>query len=151
MVGARTPQTCISAEVGRDSTSTILLTKRVFSAFRDSISSSRFSFSLACKVKIADTHVMNCQRRLSSQFCLTFSQHFKEKCISGAVTIGRIINFHPRELRKAFVILYDAIFLVRLQGKFEIDHSLWVKWLRWRQINQTQAAQDKTSNGGWAK
>ena len=40
------------------------------------------------------------------------------------VRIGRIIIFHLSKLRKAkFFILCDVIFLVRLQGKLEIDHS----------------------------
>ena len=54
----------------------------------------------------------------------TFSQHFKEKCISDVVRIGSTIIFHLSKLWKAkFFILCDVIFLVRLQGKFEIDHS----------------------------
>ena len=40
------------------------------------------------------------------------------------VRIGSIIIFHLSKLLKAkFFILCDVIFLVRLQGKFEIDHS----------------------------
>ena len=54
----------------------------------------------------------------------TFSQPFKEKCKSEVVRIGSIIIFHLSKLWKAkFFILCDVIFLVRLQGKFEIDHS----------------------------
>ena len=45
------------------------------------------------------------------------------KCISEGVRIGRIV-FHPSKLWKSkFFILCDTIFLVRWQGKFEIDHS----------------------------
>ena len=41
-----------------------------------------------------------------------------------------MIIFHLSKLRKArFFILCDVIFLVRLLGKFEIDHSLRVKGL----------------------
>ena len=48
----------------------------------------------------------------------------KRKCISEVVRIASIIIFHLSELRKAkFFILCDVIFLVRLQKKFEIDHS----------------------------
>ena len=56
----------------------------------------------------------------------TFSQPFlKEKCISGVGRISGIIIFHLSALWKAkFSILCDVIFLVRLQEKFEIDHSL---------------------------
>ena len=44
----------------------------------------------------------------------TFSQSFKEKCISEVVRIGSIIIFHLSKLWKAkFVILCDVIFLVR--------------------------------------
>ena len=46
------------------------------------------------------------------------------KCISEVGRIGSIIIFHLSKLWKAkFFILCDVIFLVRLQGKFEIDHS----------------------------
>ena len=48
----------------------------------------------------------------------------KRKCISDVLRIGSIIIFHLSKLWKAkFSILYDVIFLARLQGKFEIDHS----------------------------
>ena len=54
----------------------------------------------------------------------TFSQPFKDKCISKVVGIGSIIIFHLSKLWKdKFFILCDVIFLVKLQGKFEIDHS----------------------------
>ena len=47
-----------------------------------------------------------------------------EKCVSGVVRIGSVIIRHLSELWKAkFFILCDVIFLVRLQGKFAIDHS----------------------------
>ena len=40
------------------------------------------------------------------------------------VRIGSVIIFHGSKLSKAkFFILCDVIFLVRLQGKFDIDHS----------------------------
>ena len=46
---------------------------------------------------------------------------------SEVVTIGSIIIFHLSKLWKAkFSILCDVIFLVRLKGKFDIDHS-WVR------------------------
>ena len=55
----------------------------------------------------------------------TFSQAFKEKCISEVVRIVSIIIFHLSKVWKAkFFILCDVIFLVRLQGKFDIDHCL---------------------------
>ena len=48
----------------------------------------------------------------------------KTKCISEVVRIGNIIISHLSKLGKAkFFILCDVIFLVRLQGKFDIDHS----------------------------
>ena len=54
----------------------------------------------------------------------TFFQPFKEKCISEVMSIGRIIIFRLSKLWKPkFFILCDAILLVRLQEKFEIDHS----------------------------
>ena len=44
--------------------------------------------------------------------------------MSDAVRIGSIIIFHLSKLGKAkFFLLCDVIFLVRLQGKFDIDHS----------------------------
>ena len=53
----------------------------------------------------------------------TFSQTFKEKCLSEVVVIGSIIIFHLSKLWKAkFFVLCDVIFLARLQGKFEIYH-----------------------------
>ena len=46
------------------------------------------------------------------------------KCMSEVGRIGSKITFHLRKLWKAkFSILCDVIFLVSLQGKFEIDHS----------------------------
>ena len=54
--------------------------------------------------------------------------------ISGVARIVDRIIFHPSKLWKAkFFILYDAIFLVRLQGKFQLDHS-W-EWKAWRPID----------------
>ena len=48
----------------------------------------------------------------------------KEKCVSEAVRIGRIIIFHLSKLRKAkFFIMCGVIFQVRMKGEFEIDHS----------------------------
>ena len=48
----------------------------------------------------------------------------KEKRMIEVVRIGSTINPYLNKLRKAmFSILCDVIFLVRLQGKFEIDHS----------------------------
>ena len=53
----------------------------------------------------------------------TFSQPFKETGISWAVRIASIIIFHLSKLWKAkFFILCDVTFLVRLQGKIELDH-----------------------------
>ena len=55
----------------------------------------------------------------------TFSQPFKQKCLSEVLRIGSIILFHLSKLWKdKFFILCDVIFLVRLQGKFEVDRSL---------------------------
>ena len=55
-----------------------------------------------------------------------FSQPFKRKCICEVPRTGSIIIFHLSKLWKAkFFVLCDVIFLLRLQGKFEIDHS-WV-------------------------
>ena len=48
----------------------------------------------------------------------------REMYICEVVRIGKLIISHLSELRKAkFFILCDVIFLVRLQEKFEIDHS----------------------------
>ena len=48
----------------------------------------------------------------------------KKHNLSDAMRIGSIIIFHLSKLWKAkFFILCDVIFLVRLQGKFENDHS----------------------------
>ena len=45
----------------------------------------------------------------------------EDKCVSEAMRIGCIIIFHLGKLWKAtFFILCDVIFLLRLQGKFEI-------------------------------
>ena len=52
----------------------------------------------------------------------TFSQPSKEKCISEVMRIGSMILFHLSKLWKAkFSLLCDVIFLVRPQGKFDID------------------------------
>ena len=64
-----------------------------------------------------------------------FSQLFKEKCVSYVVWIGSVILFYLSKLWKAkFSILCDEIFLVRLQGKFDIDHSWEWKWKVGRMI-----------------
>ena len=48
----------------------------------------------------------------------------KRKCISEVVRIGSAIIFHLSKLWKAkFFILGDVLLLVRLQEKFDIDHS----------------------------
>ena len=59
----------------------------------------------------------------------TFSQPFKEKCISEVMRIGSIIIFHLSKLWKAkFFILCGVIFLVRLLGEFSLQSRrfLWV-------------------------
>ena len=54
-----------------------------------------------------------------------FSRPFKDKCISDVVRIGVIIIAHLRKLWKAkFFKMCDVTFLVRLQGKFDIAHSV---------------------------
>ena len=59
----------------------------------------------------------------------TFSQPFKEKIYKWGSEICTIIIFHLSKLWKVkFSILCDSIFLVRLRGKFDIDH--WVKGLK---------------------
>ena len=48
----------------------------------------------------------------------------KRKCMSEVAGICRIIVFHLSKLWKAkFFILCDVMFLVRLRGKFDNDHS----------------------------
>ena len=54
----------------------------------------------------------------------TFFHPFTEKCIGEIIRFGCIIIFHLSKRWKAkFSILCDVVFLVRPQGKFEIDHS----------------------------
>ena len=65
----------------------------------------------------------------------TFSQPIQEKCISEVVRISSIIIFHLNKLWKAKVfVLCVVIFLVRLQGKFEIDLSL--EWKGFQKPNR---------------
>ena len=53
----------------------------------------------------------------------TFSHHLL-KSVSEVVRIGSIIIFPPSNYEKAeFFILCDVIFLVKLQGKLDIDRS----------------------------
>ena len=53
-----------------------------------------------------------------------FSQPFKKRWMSDVARICSIITFHLSKLWKVkFSILCDVIFLVRLQEKFDIDHS----------------------------
>ena len=48
----------------------------------------------------------------------------KSDCMSDVARICSIITFHLSKLSKVkFSILCDVIFLVRLQGNFDIDHS----------------------------
>ena len=55
---------------------------------------------------------------------LTLSLPSSKSTFSHVVPIGSTIIFHLSKLWKAkFSILCDVIFLVRLQGKFDIDHS----------------------------
>ena len=80
-------------------------------------------------------HTDNCRRWFSARKALwltfslpssksTSSQPFKEKCISVVARIVSLIIFHLSMLWKAkFFILCDEIFVLRLQEKFEIDHS----------------------------
>ena len=61
---------------------------------------------------------------LTPKFKNTFYQTFKGECISKPVRIGSIFIFHLSELWKTTLfVLCDVIFLVRLQGRFKIDHS----------------------------
>ena len=55
----------------------------------------------------------------------TFSQPFKEKCISEVVRISSVIIFHLSKLWKSKFFIRAIVFssVVRLQGKFEIGHS----------------------------
>ena len=55
------------------------------------------------------------------------------KCIAEVVRIDSITIFDLSKLRRAKIFIpYDVIFLVRLQGKFDIDTSWeWKGWL-WR-------------------
>ena len=58
------------------------------------------------------------------RFSATILATISGECISDAARIGSIIFFHLSKLWKAnFFILCDVTFLVRLQGKFEADHS----------------------------
>ena len=60
----------------------------------------------------------------------------KEKCISEVLRIGFIIIFHLSQLWETkFSILCDVMFLVRLQGKFDIDHSWKWKISAWRALD----------------
>ena len=62
-------------------------------------------------------------RPLTPHSKITFSQAFKEKCVSEVVRIGSMVIFYLGKLWKAkFFMLCNVIFLVRLRGKFEIDH-----------------------------
>ena len=70
------------------------------------------------------------QKRLCLSLSLPSSQKvhspnlLKRKCISEEVRFGSAIIFHLSELWKAkFSILCDVLLLVRLQEKFELDHS----------------------------
>ena len=59
----------------------------------------------------------------------TFSQSFIKRNVK--VRFGSIITFHLSKLSKArFSTLCDVIFLDRLQGKFEIDHFIFLKWFQ---------------------
>ena len=72
----------------------------------------------------SQTAVLGYQTQLFQFQVQKLSWHFKEKHTSEEVRIDSIIIFHLSKLWKAkFFILCDVIFLVRLQGKFNIDHS----------------------------
>ena len=78
----------------------------------------------------------------------TFSQPFKDKCISDILRIGSIIIFHLSKLWKAnFFILCGVIFLVRLQRKFGIDHSWeWKGSVKWQSTEGCSRIYCKKSN-----
>ena len=60
----------------------------------------------------------------SQRILEVFSQPFKEECMSDVVRIISIIIFSSHEAIKNQVLhTCDIIFLLRLQGKFDIDHS----------------------------
>ena len=68
----------------------------------------------------------------------TFFQRFKEKCMNEVMRIESIITSHLSTLWKArFSILRDIIFLLRMQEKFDIDHS----W-EWRGIDYLEHSED---------
>ena len=68
------------------------------------------------------------------------------QCVSDVVRIGSLIIFHLSKLSKAkFFILCDAIFLVRLRGKCEIDHTLGVKELHFSVEYQSNYMMNKKS------
>ena len=78
--------------------------------------------------------IRKCGNPLLPSSTSTFSQPLKDKCISEVVRIDWIIIIHLSKLWKAkFFMLCGVIFLVRLQGKFEIDHSSeWKGWHTWK-------------------
>ena len=81
--------------------------------------------------KISNTFHLELTFSLSSSKS-TFSE--PSKCICKVMRTGSIIIFQMSKLWEAkFSILCDVIFPVKLQGKFEIDHSSW-EWKRWRKF-----------------
>ena len=76
--------------------------------------------------KKASTIFIRLTRSLPESSKSTFSQTFKKKCISEVVRIGGMVIFHSKLWKAKFFILCDVIFMLRLQGKFDINGS-W-KW-----------------------
>ena len=66
-----------------------------------------------------------------------FSERLKKICINEVVKIGGITNHLSKLWKAKFFILCNAIFLMRLQGKFETDHS-WNCW-KWRSSNHIRS------------
>ena len=74
----------------------------------------------------------------------------KSDCISDVARICSIITFHLSKLGKVkFSILCNVIFLVRLQGNFDIDHSWEWKGLTW--LRQSLPQGRRGTVPGWVQ
>ena len=69
--------------------------------------------------KVQSGHVCLC-----NHFTLKLKKYIIPTCVGEVATIGGTVIFHLSKLWKGtFSILCNVIFLVRLQGNFDIDHS----------------------------
>ena len=130
---ASTPLEVTAAVVSTVGKAMIVLSIKMIACQQTKTNPSVTMGALALTVLLAMSAFAHLRKQVGSQVQKVHSPNLShEKSMSEVVRIGRLIIFHLSKLWKAqlFFILCDFIFLLRLQGKFEVDHSWEVKGLQ---------------------